>query len=129
MYDKLEIMRMAQSMTLHAGARQGTVAQNIANADTPGYRAQDVMPFHDAYETTSSFTMKSTRGQHFGSQDNSSIYASTIVDSDGAESPNGNTVSLEGEMVKSSEIQAQHDKALAIYKSSLDIIRASIGKR
>ncbi|ACL59392.1 flagellar basal body rod protein [Methylobacterium nodulans ORS 2060] len=29
----------------HLSARQATVAGNIANADTPGYRARDVVPF------------------------------------------------------------------------------------
>jgi len=129
MYDNLEIMRMAQSMAVHASARQEAVAQNIANADTPGYRAQDVTPFNEAYETIENFTMRSTRGVHLDASAGSSRFSTALINVDTAQSPNGNTVSLEREMVKSSEIQAQHNKALAIYKSSLDIIRASLGKR
>lgn len=128
MYDKLEIMRMAQSMAVHASARQGAVAQNIANADTPGYRARDVAPFEETYESKRTFDMKGTRDSHIGGVTSTNGFAATYIDSDDAASPNGNTVSLELEMVKSVETQAQHDKALAIYKSSLDVIRASLGK-
>ena len=129
MYDNLKIMRMAQSMAVHASARQEAVAQNIANADTPGYRAQDVTHFNDAYETTGTYAMRATRSEHFGVAGGASRFSTTFIDADAAQSPNGNTVSLESEMVKSSQIKSQHDKALAIYKSSLDIIRASLGKR
>ncbi len=128
MYDNLEIMRMAQSMAVHASARQEAVAQNIANADTPGYRAQDVTPFNDTYETTGTHSMRATRSGHFGEATGTSRFSASLVDADAAESPNGNTVSLENEMVKSSQIKSQHDKALAIYKSSLDILRASLGR-
>jgi flagellar basal-body rod protein FlgB len=43
-------------------------------------------------------------------------------------SPNGNSVSLETEMVKAVEVKRQHDQALAIYKSSMNVLRASIGR-
>ncbi len=129
MYDNLEIMRMAQSMAVHASARQEAVAQNIANADTPGYRAQDVTPFNDTYESTGGHAMRATRTGHFGETAVASGYSATFIDSDAAQSPNGNTVSLENELVKSSQIKSQHDKALALYKSSLDILRASLGRQ
>lgn len=43
-------------------------------------------------------------------------------------SPNGNTVSLEVEMVASAEVQGAHDRALAIYGSGLNILRAGLGR-
>jgi flagellar basal-body rod protein FlgB len=46
-----------------------------------------------------------------------------------AESPNGNGVSLEQEMVKSVDARRQHDQALAIYKSALTIMRSTLGRR
>jgi flagellar basal-body rod protein FlgB len=44
-------------------------------------------------------------------------------------SPNGNSVSLETEMVKAADTQREHDLALAVYGKSLDILRASLGRR
>jgi flagellar basal-body rod protein FlgB len=46
----------------------------------------------------------------------------------GREAPNGNTVSLEGEMVKSVEARQAHEMALAIYRATSDVVRASLGR-
>ena len=37
MYHNLAILRMAGQMAGNAALRQSAVAQNVANADTPGY--------------------------------------------------------------------------------------------
>jgi flagellar basal-body rod protein FlgB len=46
----------------------------------------------------------------------------------GSGAPNGNTVSLEQEMVKTANIRQDHEMALAIYRNTNDILRASLGK-
>lgn len=124
MFEKLEIVRMAQAMAAHAGSRQGEIARNIANADTPGYRARDLPDFAASYQEGTQ--MKVTRRGHLGGSDALSLAKPRMVD--GAASPNGNTVSLEGEMVKAVEVRQQHEMALAIYRSSSDIIRTSLGR-
>ena len=43
-------------------------------------------------------------------------------------SPNGNTVSLETEMLNGVEVAREHSQALAIYKHALGIIRTSLGR-
>ena len=45
MFDRIGLMQMAQSMARQAALRQGAIAENIANADTPGYRVRDVASF------------------------------------------------------------------------------------
>ena len=47
MFQSLDILRMAQAYATHAATRQQAIAQNVANADTPGYRARDAIPFSD----------------------------------------------------------------------------------
>jgi flagellar basal-body rod protein FlgB len=47
MFDRLEIFSLASAQARHAAARQAVVAQNIANSDTPGYRARDIGDFAD----------------------------------------------------------------------------------
>ena len=62
MFEKLEIFRMAHAMSVHAGARQAVVAQNMANADTPGYAARDVQPFKEIVESgDAGFVPRATR--------------------------------------------------------------------
>lgn len=127
MLDAPYIIKMAQSLARHAGARQAQVATNIANADVPGYRARDLADFSQTYQQQDpGTTIKTTRAQHMTGSAGSPVYAS--FDVGGQASPNGNTVSIEEEMVRGTDAKAAHDMALAVYKSSLDILRASIGR-
>ncbi|MDZ4093325.1 MAG: FlgB family protein [Paracoccaceae bacterium] len=126
MFEKLEIVRMAQAMASHAGARQGLIARNVANADTPGYKAQDLPDFGKAYQAGDEGTMRATRPGHL--EGTASSMAPQPRNSIGSSSPNGNSVSLEGEMVKAVEVRQQHDMALAIYRNTGDILRASLGR-
>ena len=48
---------------------------------------------------------------------------------DSQPSPNGNSVSLEAEMVKTAEVRHEHEMSLGIYRSAMDILRTSIGRR
>ncbi len=125
MFEKLEITKMAQAMAAHAGARMGVISRNIAQADTPGYKAQDLADFAARYRDPS-IDMRVTRSGHIGG---SAAPVALITRSDnGAGAPNGNTVSLEGEMVKAVEVRQQHEMALAIYRSTSDLIRTSLGR-
>lgn len=38
----LNILQMASQLAAHSSARQAVIAENIAQADTPGYRARDI---------------------------------------------------------------------------------------
>ncbi len=128
MFEKLEITAMAQAMASHAGARLGAISQNMANADTPGYKARDVADFSTVWDSGhQGGGMRTTRKGHLGS--GGQTMTPEIIASSGATSPNGNSVSLEGEMVKAVAVRQQHDMALAIYRNTSDIIRASLGKR
>ena len=42
MFEKLELTRMAQALSAHAGSRMAVIAKNIANADTPGYHRKTI---------------------------------------------------------------------------------------
>ena len=127
MFEKLEIMSMAQAMARHAADRQNVVSQNIANADTPGYRAKDISPFSELYAAGSTTGLTVSRPGHLRDHPDRSAMP-RVHDSTADMSPNGNSVSLETEMVKAVEVKRQHDQALAIYKSSMNVLRASLGK-
>jgi flagellar basal-body rod protein FlgB len=127
MFETLEVFRMAGAMARHAGSRQSVVAANIANADTPGYRARDVLPFADSYRAAATGDLRQTRAGHLSTT--GSDGGPRVTDAPGPSSPNGNTVSLETEMFRSVDAKRQHDRALAIYRASLDLARSSLGRR
>lgn len=126
MFEKLELTRMAQALAAHSGARMGVIARNIAHADTPGFKAQDLPSFGKVFAAEGQ-EMRATRPGHLHAGSTGAIPAAERAP--GRESPNGNTVSLEGEMVKSVEARQSHEMALAIYRATSDVVRASLGRR
>jgi flagellar basal-body rod protein FlgB len=128
MFEQLEVFSMSSAMAVHAGQRQAVISQNVANADTPNYIAKDIPDFRTTYRTDPmSLSQRATRAGHL----NGSVDGSRDIESfeAGAEaSPNGNAVSLETEILKSVEAKRQHDRALAIYKSALSVLRTAISK-
>jgi len=125
----LNILRLASGLAAHSTSRQQVIAENIAHADTAGYRARDVADFSESLrDGTPAFSAKATRPGHiaFGADPNG--FAVREVTALGAESPNGNTVSLEDQMMRAADVRQSHDMALGVYRKSMDILRASIGR-
>jgi len=128
LFDKLEIFQMAHGLAAHAMTRQAKIAGNVANADTPGYRASDIAPFAETYQPRNvDAGLRSTRAGHVMEHEGGASQF-RVVDRPGPSAPNGNTVSLETEIMKATEVRHAHEMALAVYKSSLGILRTSIGR-
>jgi flagellar basal-body rod protein FlgB len=125
MFEKLELTRMAQALAAQSGARMAVIAENVANADTPGYKARDLPAFAEVYDEAG-LEMRVTRPGHRTGSPSGSVPVPDIVR--GHDAPNGNSVSLEAEMVKSVEARQNHEMALAIYRATSDVIRASLGR-
>jgi flagellar basal-body rod protein FlgB len=125
MFEKLEITRMAQSLAAHAGAGMGVIAKNVAHADTPGYKAQDIPDFAEtvcrirAIRCAPPGPATLTRPAADGGPE---------PRSDGAapRRPTATRSRWNKEMVKSAEARQEHEMALAIYRATSDVIRASL---
>jgi len=128
MFQTLDIFRTSHAMARHAAKRQSVIAGNVANADTPGFRARDMDAFADSAAADPSRTMRATRSTHLNGRLPDALSEAHV--DDGAEAaPNGNTVSLEEELMKGVAARRQHDQALAIYRSAVTMLRASLGRR
>ncbi|MFT5786775.1 MAG: flagellar basal-body rod protein FlgB [Ascidiaceihabitans sp.] len=127
MFENLDIFKISSAMAKHAGTRQAMISQNVANADTPGYLARDLPTFKSSYEMGGSVSLKATRSGHLNGPEFVG-HRVPFVERNAA-SPNGNTVSIEQQMLKATETIRQHDRALAIYKSALGVLRSSLGRR
>ena len=127
MFENLDIFKMSHAMATHAGQRQALIAQNVANADTPGYIARDIPAFKTTYENAGHSLQRATRSQHLNGVSLNGNAAPT--NQRAMASPDGNTVSIEQEMLKATDTVRQHDRAIAIYKSALGVLRSSLGRR
>jgi len=117
-----QLLRLAAGTARHAATRQAVIATNVANADTPGFKARDMTSFPQAVE----FQLRTTRAGHLSTSvaDSKSFELRNV-----AEDPNGNTVDLEDQILRGIEASRRHDRAVTVYKNALDMMRSSLGRR
>ncbi|MGV6804619.1 MAG: FlgB family protein [Ruegeria sp.] len=129
MFSQLTVFQTAHAMAVHAGARQALIAQNVANADTPGYVARDLPEFSAALarDSRDPGRIRATRPRHV-MQDLPVRVTQLRPFSEEQADPDMNGVSLEAEMARAADVKRDHDRALAIYRSALTILRMSLGK-
>lgn len=124
MFDSLSVVQIASGMARHAAARHTVIAENVANADTPGYRARDLHPFTDM--VNEGFTLRATRAGHL--EAGRIVERAEITGATVAAGPNGNSVSLEEESLRAVEAVGAHGLAMAVYAKAADILRIGIGR-
>ena len=122
MYENLTLFQTASAFARHAEKRQALAAQNIANADTPGFKPRDLKDFAQSFRE-----MQRQSGENGFSGHRTAFEA--VQDERTAAAPNANAVSVETEMMRAVDIRLQHDTALAIYRSALGILRTSLGRQ
>ncbi|WP_245947625.1 flagellar basal body protein [Jannaschia seohaensis] len=117
------LMRLATDAAKHAAARQTVIATNVANADTPRFRASDLPAFRP---DAGRLPLRRSHPAHMaGAPDRSG----PEILRDARADPNGNTVSLQDQVLRGVESARAHNRAVTIYKASLDLLRASLGRR
>lgn len=125
MFNDLAVLDLASSMARHAAERHKLIAENVANADTPGYRARDVQDFSTLVNDR--FTPRATRPGHVGASGDR-VQPAAVVMPDLPAEPNGNTVNLEDQTLRAVEAQGQHRLALTVYGKTLDLLRLGLGR-
>ena len=119
--------------------RQRVLAQNIANADTPGYRPHDLKPlsFRELVSTAGGEgnngklapTLTHATHQVGGKVAAKGNYRDEVQRKSYETSPSGNAVVLEEQMVKLAETELEFSAATNLYRKNLGILKAAIGRR
>jgi flagellar basal-body rod protein FlgB len=107
--------------------RQRLLSQNVANADTPGFRPSDAVPFRQLLERhRPSATMVATDARHIRP---SGAGALAVQDRRVAErTPNGNAVSLDQEAIRIAETDQAHALAMGLHRKYLGLFRMALGR-
>ncbi len=114
-------------------ARQRVLAQNIANADTPGYQPRDVAPFREALARarptapmalTNAGHLPPTRGPMGGEAAGRAVALRNVPE----RTRDGNSVALDREALKVAETDNQHALAMGLRRKYLDLFRTSLGR-
>lgn len=100
--------------------RQAVVARNVANANTPGYVAQDVQPFSalvsDGADHTG-FSLFTTHPAHIAVDPTADLNTRSVAGSAWEVTHSGNAVTLEQEMIKASDIHRSYSLDTAITRA------------
>ena len=105
--------------------RQGLLAQNIANANTPGYVAKDLVPFARTLAQAMP-ELAATNPLHLaGSQTNGPANAHDLP---AQRAPDGNAVSMEEQLTKVADTDGAHALVTNLYKKYLGLFHIVLGK-
>ena len=105
--------------TQHAdwlAARQATIASNVANANSPGYRARDAQPF-SAVMSHLQMTMTTTAPGHIQPASASGAKVAVKPSDSWDVVFSGNSVNIEQEMMKAGEVNRAHSLNVNIVRS------------
>lgn len=116
-------------------ARQSVLAENVANADTPSFRARDLKA--PVFQGPGGLRRPAAPGVAVATTAAGHIQGRPIAGSgfrpDGTRpfetTPNGNAVNLEEEMMKAADNQIDYQMAASLYQRSLGVLKTAIGRR
>jgi flagellar basal-body rod protein FlgB len=111
--------------------RQSVIASNVANADTPNYRARDLKPlnFRDVLRQ-SQVSMKTaqTNAAHIGSSRDAREFAAFIDHRNTEVTPTGNAVVIENEMLKVAQTVAEYQLMTNLYRKNVSLLKLALGR-
>ena len=124
--EPIPLLSLASRKSAWLAVRQTTVADNIANMNTPGYKQKDVAPFSDVM-AQATLQMASTDAGHLPVTDADAIEPTKTDEDGGFEvTESGNTVGLEGQLSKAGEVARDYALTTNIMRSFHNLLMASL---
>lgn len=122
----ISLFGLASERMSYLGMRHQLIAENVANANTPGFAARDLKPF-DQELKAAEMRLVQTNQSHFQLTGT----ATGAMRLDGKTKswevvPSGNSVSMEQEMLKASETVTQHALVSNVYKSTFNMLGTAL---
>jgi flagellar basal-body rod protein FlgB len=116
---------LASQQARWLATRQAKIAENVSNANTPGFKASDVAPFEEVF-SDASLRMAATNPGHLG-LDPLASDAVAVKESNAWEvTHSGNSVSLEKEMIKAGEVNRTYSLNTSVVKAFNQMLMASV---
>jgi flagellar basal-body rod protein FlgB len=127
----LPILDMLRTKMQWHQERQRLLAENIANADTPHFRPNDLTPpnFDRSAPAVRAVALQRTNAAHVTTSMGGGSGAFESKRGGAETRPGGNAVSLEDEMLKVAQNQMDYQAAASLYAKSLGLVKTAIGKR
>jgi flagellar basal-body rod protein FlgB len=125
----LPLMQKLKTKMQWHQSRQKVLAENVANADIPGFKPHDLKEpdFKTPGPTGGSLSLMATSPGHMGGGAGQGGYDPKDA-SRFETTPSGNSVNLEDEMMKTSQNQSDYALAATLYQKSLGMLRTAAGR-
>lgn len=130
----IPIFSMLRTRLQYSQERQRVLSENVANADTPNYRARDLKaptfpdPTKLAPAAVSGVSLARTESGHMAQLGGTSAFSTNRQNSYEVR-PTGTAVNLEDEMIKVADNQMDYQAASALYTRSLGLLKVALGKK
>lgn len=115
---------LAEARIRWLDARQRVLAQNVANADTPGYRASDLQPFAQALAGAQG-VMARTDPRHLAPRHDGRVQRERHPLE---RSIDGNGVALDREAMRIADTETAHALAVGLHRHYLGMFRTALGR-
>ena len=127
--EQISFFRSASQRMEWLTERQRVIASNMAHANTPAYKAQDVVPFETMLEREPTRSLRVTHERHLGGTYQSPV--DVRADANAWEvSLDGNSVVLEQQTIMANQTFEQFSLASQAYKKGHDLLTlALVGNR
>ncbi|WP_234028769.1 flagellar basal body rod protein FlgB [Pseudoblastomonas halimionae] len=119
----------------HLSDRQQVIAQNIANGDTPGYKAREVeapsfagmVDAGGARRVARPTVQVSSEMRALGARPQTS--SAIVLDENTVETkPDGNNVTLEEQVLKLSAVQSEFTALTNLYRKQMQLLKSATGR-
>ena len=130
--DKVPFFALINRRLAWLSQRQDVLADNVANADTPGYKARDLkeVSFADLLGGTTRnnpVRLAATQPGHIAASARATPF--TVIDDPNAKPTlNGNAVDMENEMMKVSKTGIDYQFAINLYRKQIGFIKTALGR-
>lgn len=130
----IPLFSMLRDRMGYLSERQRVISENVANADSPGYRPGDLKPFSfqaQLQTQTAAGVQAVTQPGHMqapGHQGGARGGLKAIKTKDSETTLDGNSVVLEEEMMKMTDARMNYEAAVSFYQQSLALLRTAIRK-
>ncbi|MFN3689119.1 flagellar basal body rod protein FlgB [Salinarimonas sp.] len=122
--DAIHLFSLASRKSQWLSVRQATIAENVANAHTPGFRARDIEGFDDALDRTR-LRLAATAPGHIMPASDARVDKVRRQEGWGVVH-SGNTVSVEEELIKAGSVSREHALTTGVVKSFHRMILQSL---
>ena len=110
---------------------QNVISSNVANADTPGYKAKKMefeSALRDALAVTEELKAKRQHQNHIIHHDTDPVHPEIYEDPYAEESLDGNTVNRAAEMAELAKNQILYDASVEMLKRKLGMVKYAIAE-